>query len=237
MTATSSSLDRRAADSALFARANLFEVDLDALDYNVRAIRRMVGHEVSLFAALKANAYGFGTLAVAATILAAGADGLAVVDLRDAVGLREAGISAPIHLYGGMLVTPDVARCVDALDLMPTILSLDDAGVYSRSASKPIRVFVKVEVGLERFGIAPEETPAFVQAIRSMPNLPPPRTKYTPPRSSSPSRRRCTLPVKPIRALRAVDRRRRSDGDARPNQDGGVERFAQPNADDGSERG
>jgi alanine racemase len=160
-----------APDDILFARSNVFEVDLDALDHNVREIRRLIGPEVRLFAALKANAYGFGTLPIAHAVLASGADGLAVVDLRDAVAMRKAGIAAPIHLYGGMLVTPEVARAVDAFGVMPTVLSLDDAGVYSRCASRPIRVFVKIEVGLERFGIAPEDTAEFVQTIRSLPNL------------------------------------------------------------------
>jgi alanine racemase len=158
-------------DDRILARPNVFEIDLDALDHNVREIRRIVGPEVMLFVALKANAYGFGTLEMARAVLEANADGLAVVDLRDAVAIRQDDISAPLHLYGGMLVTPDVARYVDAFDIMPTVLSLDDARVLSRCASRPIRVFVKIEIGLERFGISVDEAAAFAEEIRSLPNI------------------------------------------------------------------
>ena len=152
-------------------RTNAFHVDLDALDHNVDEIRRMVGPEVLIFAALKANAYGFGVVEIAHAVLKSGADGLAVVDLRDAVLLRNAGIDAPIHLFGGMLITAEVARYISDFDLMPTILRIEDATAVSQAATKSIRVFIKVEVGVERFGIAVEDVQAFAKIVRSMPNI------------------------------------------------------------------
>ena len=117
-------------------RMNAFHVDLDALDHNVDEIRRMVGPEVLIFAALKANAYGFGVVEIAHAVLKSGADGLAVVDLRDTVLLRNAGIDAPIHLFGGILITAEVARYISDFDLMPTILRIEDATAVSPSRHK-----------------------------------------------------------------------------------------------------
>jgi alanine racemase len=168
---TAAAVGSQELDERVPARANVFEIDLDAFDHNVGVIRRIVGPDVALFAALKANAYGFGTLEMARAAVAAGADGLAVVDLRDAVAIRETGLTVPLHLYGGMLITPEVTRYVSANDIMPTVLSLDDARTLSAHATRPVRVFIKIEVGLERFGIAVDDVGAFAGSIQAMPNI------------------------------------------------------------------
>ena len=78
-------------------RPNVLHVDLDAIAHNARTLRARCG-DVTFVAALKANAYGFGLIPVARTVLAAGADMLAVVRVDHAIELREAGITAPILL-------------------------------------------------------------------------------------------------------------------------------------------
>lgn len=171
MTARTAATEPQVVGNGVPGRANVFEIDLGAFDHNVGVIRQIVGPEVSLFAALKANAYGFGTLEMARAAVAAGADGLAVVDLRDAVAIREAGLIVPLHLYGGMLITPEVARCVNDHDFMPTVLTVSDARILSAHATGPVRVFIKIELGLERFGIAVDDVAAFVGPIQGLPNI------------------------------------------------------------------
>ncbi len=61
------------------ARRNQFEIDLGAVAGFTRRIRNHVGDGVTIFAALKSNAYGFGIEPVASTALAAGADALSAV--------------------------------------------------------------------------------------------------------------------------------------------------------------
>jgi alanine racemase len=80
-----------------FTRPNVFEVDLDAIAHNARAVRRWVGPDPAIFAALKADAYGI--LPVARTLLASGVNAVSLVSLGDAIVLRQAGLSAPILLY------------------------------------------------------------------------------------------------------------------------------------------
>ncbi|MFD0994730.1 alanine racemase [Pseudoclavibacter chungangensis] len=70
------------------------EVDLDAFRHNVRTLREAMGGPV--LAVVKANAYGHGAVEVARAALEAGADMLGVVDLAEALALREAGIEAPV---------------------------------------------------------------------------------------------------------------------------------------------
>ena len=68
------------------ARPNRFEIDLGAIAQFTREIRTLVGDGVTVFAALKCNAYGFGLVPVARTILAAGGNALSLVDRANAAG-------------------------------------------------------------------------------------------------------------------------------------------------------
>lgn len=131
----------------------------------------MAGEATSIFAALKANAYGFGLDEVAGVAVSSGADGVAVADLGDAVGLRERGIEVPILLYAGNLWDAAAVTAVEAHGLMPTIFDRRTAETLASHATRPVRVFVKVDVGLERLGLAPAEAAAFVATVRALPNL------------------------------------------------------------------
>ena len=111
----------------MLERPNVFEVDLDAIAFNVAALRQRIGSDVELLAALKANAYGFGIERVSETVLSAGANGLAMVDVEHAVSLRRRGIEAPMLLYGGTPLSADVVRAVEDYRLWPTLLDEEDA--------------------------------------------------------------------------------------------------------------
>jgi len=158
-------------DFALHARPNLFEIDLGAIAQFTRRIREYVGKEVAICAALKCNAYGFGLLQVAHTVLAAGADMLSMVDPANAVELRRAGETAPILVYPGALATSQSVSDAEVFDLIPTLIDLDSATVYSRCATKPLRVAVKVDIGQERLGFPAEEAAEAIAAIARLPNL------------------------------------------------------------------
>lgn len=157
--------------SPLPARPNRFEIDLSAIAYNARAIRRLAGPSCSIFAALKADAYGYGIAAVAPAVLEAGVTGIALVSVSDAVSLRRHGIDAPILLYPGVPLLPASIAAFHDYALMPTVLDLDAARTLSGHARGALRVFVKIDVGLERLGIDPTEAVALVRAVGQLPHL------------------------------------------------------------------
>lgn len=153
------------------ARPNRFDIDLGAIGQFTREIRNYVGSSVRLFATLKCNAYGFGLEPVSRTVLASGADALSMVDMSDAVRLRQAGISAPILVYPGAVVDDTYVRAAERHNLIPTITSLDAARMYSQRATGPLKVAVKLDVGQERLGILAEEAGEALLAISRMPKL------------------------------------------------------------------
>jgi len=145
------------------------EIDLDALTANVRALRRFVGPSVEIMAVVKANAYGHGAVPVAQTALAAGATRLAVHRVQEGIELRRAGITAPILLlgYAPLRTAPAVVR----YNLTPTIITQEFAEALAAEAERPVPVHVKVDTGLSRYGVLPEETVDFVRMLQRLPRI------------------------------------------------------------------
>jgi len=147
------------------ARPNSFEVDLGAIAHNVGVLRSVLPGRTRIFAAVKANAYGFGLLPVARTLVDAGVDALGLVDVRDAVRLREDGVGCPILLYAGSLLDERTVPRIREHGLTVTVG--DDrslAVAASFGEQEPTRVFVEVDVGLERLGASIGEAAGLLRA-------------------------------------------------------------------------
>jgi alanine racemase len=156
--------------SALLApRPTVFEIDLDAAAHNVRVVRQMVGPYRKLYAVIKADGYGHGAVEMGDAFLTAGADALAVADLGEGIRLRKRGIGAPILVYPNSL--PDAASEALAHGLTPTVVDLEGARALSEAAEEPCDVFVKIDVGLERLGVAPEQAVKLITAMLELPHL------------------------------------------------------------------
>ena len=149
-------------------RASVLDVDLGAIAHNVQTLKARCGN-VTFVAALKANAYGFGLVPVARTVLAAGGDIIAVARLEHAVALREADVTAPILLYAGLRPDAALVEAVGRHDVTVTVVDADlDAYPVG---GRPIRAVVKVDVGLARLGVEPPGAFALVRAVNEHPGL------------------------------------------------------------------
>ncbi len=142
----------------LFSRmpATRIEVDLDAIARNTRVLHQVCAPNTSLMAVVKANAYGHGAVPVADTVLSHGADFLGVARMSEAVQLREAGIQAPILVFGETLP----ARAVQAagLDIRVTLTGLDAAKALNeaaRAARTFVTAHIKIDTGMGRLGLCP----------------------------------------------------------------------------------
>jgi len=153
------------------ASTGRFDVDLGAIAHNVAVVKKEIGPQVRLFAALKADAYGFGLVPVAEAAAGAGADALAVGSIADGLTLRMAGITTPILVYGG---EPLTARAVAELEHGGLVATIHDAASLRaciRSATEVLEVMVEVDVGLMRLGFDPDEVGEAVAAVRAAPAL------------------------------------------------------------------
>lgn len=150
---------------------NALDVDLCAIQHNARSLRRAIGPAVSLYAALKCDAYGFGLVPVAHALVSAGVDAVAVSRMQDAIELRSGGLAVPILLYAGAEVTPALVRAVEDYELTPTVLDQGSAETLSRHLQSERGVFIKIDVGQRRLGSEPRAVRAFVEVIMGLPNL------------------------------------------------------------------
>jgi alanine racemase len=144
-------------------------IDLGALEHNHREVVRRVGTGVKVIASIKADAYGHGAVACARRLADAGVHVLATGDVAEAVAMRDAGIRTPILIFGSFLPR-DVPHLL-AYDLIPTVYNMEAAEAVSRAARAPSPVYVKVDCGLGRLGVALDDAAGFVRRIASLPNL------------------------------------------------------------------
>jgi alanine racemase len=146
------------------------EVDLDLVAANVRALIAQAG-DARLLTVVKGNAYGHGAVPVARAALEAGAWGLGVIDLAEGEELRRAGITAPILVLGSS--PPSLAHRLVAADLRVTLGSVEMAAalVAARIVGRPAIVHLKVETGLNRFGLLPDEAVALAEELRETPGI------------------------------------------------------------------
>ncbi len=153
-------------------RQTWVEIDRSAIAYNVRRIKEIVGENVTVVAVVKANGYGHGAVAVASTALNNGADYLAVSAVGEAIELREAAIDAPILVFG--YTPPNAASQALRYDLTLTLYDLEVARAYNRIAREldaTLRVHVKVDSGMGRMGLLPEQVVPFFRSVRNLRNL------------------------------------------------------------------
>ncbi len=135
-------------------RPTVITIDLGAAAANMRAICGAVGPQTKVAAVVKANAYGHGAVEIARTALKNGASSLAVAIPEEGVELREAGITAPVHILGTIL--PEEAELVVRHDLQPTVCSMEVARALNAAAAaqdKWLPVHLKLDTGMGRIGV------------------------------------------------------------------------------------
>lgn len=148
------------------------EIDHGALAHNVKALKRYIA-PAQLWPVVKGRAYGHGAVEAARTFLQAGADGLAVSALAEAEELRAGGIAGKIFVMNP--VVPWQAEAYVALGLTASVADWEGAEALSRAAAaapgEPVPVHVKVDTGLGRFGLLPDEVVPFVRRLHELPGL------------------------------------------------------------------
>ncbi|HWP62988.1 MAG TPA: alanine racemase [Candidatus Binatia bacterium] len=159
-------------------RTAWLEIDLDRLAGNLALLRTALPPGVRIEPVVKADAYGHGALAVARTLEVAGADGLCVATLDEAIALRSAGIGLPISI-----LFPIPPEAVTEAARRRLTITAGDATLLERTLAvarrtwadgtrrRVLRLIVEVETGLGRGGFEGADLGRAVAAIRSTPGV------------------------------------------------------------------
>lgn len=146
-------------------------IHLDRLSHNMALLQRQVG-DLPLWPAIKANAYGHGAAIVARHLVSLGYDTLCVAHAVEAAALLDAGIEATFVILSATL--PGQAAAIVARGCEPAICTMEMAKALASaagSAGKSVSVHLKVDTGMGRIGIRPDEAAAFVEQCQRLPGL------------------------------------------------------------------
>ncbi len=139
------------------------EIDLGVIRNNVQQLLQLTGTQV--MAVVKADGYGHGALAVAKAATGAGATWCGTARLDEALQLRRAGINKRLLVLG--YTPPDRIPDAIANNVAVTVYDSHVAGSYSEKAAEAgeqLRIHVKVDTGMGRLGMRPEDALQFFQA-------------------------------------------------------------------------
>lgn len=146
------------------------EINLGAIRRNIQRLNRISGKPV--MAVVKANAYGHGLVEVSKAVLKGGAERLCVARFEEALALRSAGIDVPLLVLG--FTSPEHAVNAAHLNISLAVFRRDVAWDYARALSAEkalLNLHVKVDTGMGRLGVFPEEAADLIQQIRREKNL------------------------------------------------------------------
>jgi len=149
------------------------EISLSNLRHNFGIVQRHVGRAVTVCAVVKADAYGHGAVECARALEDEGAGWLGVTSLDEAIPLRESGIQTRILLMTGFWRGEEEE--IVQLQLTPTVWETVQVELLERAAARlavsKFPVHLKVDTGMGRLGVAPEEAAQVVGDIRASGHL------------------------------------------------------------------
>jgi alanine racemase len=153
------------------ARWAWVEIDLGAIRHNVAWLVACAA-PAEVWAVVKANGYGHGSVPVGRAALEAGATGLCVALVEEGVELRRAGIEAPVLLLAEP--PPEAMGDVARHGLRPTLYTAAAIGAAADAAeslAEVLPVHLKVDTGMRRVGAAPADAAVLARLVADAPSL------------------------------------------------------------------
>jgi alanine racemase len=146
-------------------------IHLDYLTHNLRLLQTQVG-AVPLWPVLKANAYGHDAVIVGSHLVRRGYTTLCVADVDEAIALVEAGVHATFVVLSATL--PHHSEALAAYGCEPVVCTLEMAEALAQAAEmlgRRLSIHLKVDTGMGRIGIHPQQVWTFLERCRDFPAL------------------------------------------------------------------
>ena len=148
------------------------EVDLNAIEHNLNAIKSMVGSGTKILAIVKADAYGHGAVKVGQTLEQNDIDMLGVAFPWEGIELRKNNINIPILILNPVL--SEQIEDVIKYSLRVTVCRLDIANelsIIAKRYHRNIRIHVEIDTGMGGTGVCPDKALPFIKALLLIENL------------------------------------------------------------------
>ena len=148
------------------------DIDLAALERNLRHIQAGLPTGLKYVAVVKADAYGHGIQPVVSRLMQCGADMFAVANVGEGMQIREIGSGWPILILSPLL--PGEEEALLDYDLIATLSTTEEAerfNQFARKAGTPLPVHVKIDTGMGRSGVWHESAAELLQKVSVMDSL------------------------------------------------------------------
>ena len=145
-------------------------IDPDALRKNFGIMQKKAGSDVKVLAMVKADGYGHGMIEAAKIFSSAGCRVFGVGEIGEAVRLRQAGIEGEILIMLG--IVGDQADLVLQYGLSPLVCRIETVEQLSIAAVRAggtVGVHLKVDSGMSRFGLLPDQLDSFLNRMCALP--------------------------------------------------------------------
>ena len=153
-------------------RATFAEINLDSFRHNLHSIKSLIGPDVGTMAIIKADAYGHGAIQCAHAAIKEQVNYIGVGIIQEAIELRENGITSPILILGG--IYPNEIEDLIKYNLSTSLSSSVIASAISKKAeqaNKSVGVHIKIDTGMGRLGIQPEDFLSLLNNVITCKNL------------------------------------------------------------------
>ncbi|HZL45172.1 MAG TPA: alanine racemase [Opitutaceae bacterium] len=130
------------------------EIDLAALERNLRLIRASLPAHIKYVAVVKADAYGHGLHQTVARLMHAGADLFAVANVTEAAAIRELGPGWPVLVLSPLL--PEEDKYLLEYDITAAVSTSEEVERFDavgREAGRVVAVHLKIDTGMGRLGV------------------------------------------------------------------------------------
>ena len=154
------------------------EIDLEAVRQNARTLVRLARAKgMDLIAVVKADGYGHGAAECSRAALEEGAKGVAVATAEEGARLRRAGIRGQVLVMGAYVPGTFAAFVEHELDVTVTsaeqaeALASESRALLGSVPARQVAAHVKIDTGMCRLGVAPEEASALAGVVAGEPGL------------------------------------------------------------------
>ena len=138
-------------------------IDAGALRHNLELVRKLAPNS-RVMAVVKANAYGHGMAAVS-RVIADQVDALAVATLDEGIDCRAANPSLPVVVLSGLQHSASLDIC-RRYQLQPVVHTLPQVAWLEQYGGEALNLWLKIDTGMNRLGIAPEQVADVVARLR-----------------------------------------------------------------------
>lgn len=145
------------------------EINLGNVEHNFLTLKKLCKPNIKIMAIIKADAYGHGATMLAPSLVALGVHAFGVASVDEGIELRQSGCEIPILVLGTVPTWSFTSAVENDLTLAIFTQEHINAAVHAFAhTGKKVKVYVKVDTGMNRIGLLYKDAPDFISQLNKL---------------------------------------------------------------------